>query len=141
MGKMTPLLLAGSIIVAAAVAPAAQTQAPRFDAASVKRNTSGSENGGRNLGAGGRLVFENMDLRPIIAAAYGIEGYQLIGGPAWLSSERFDITATAGTNAPLEQLNRMLRTRWPGISRRDLVGTSTCRSTASGSRWSNADLI
>ena len=90
----------------AAQAPAS----PRFDAASVKPNTSGSDNGFRNLGAGGRMVFQNMSLVQIITAAYGIESYQLSGGPAWISSTRFDITATAGTAAPLEQLNLMLRT-------------------------------
>jgi uncharacterized protein (TIGR03435 family) len=84
-------------------------QAPAFDAASVKRNTSGSENGARNLGAGGPLVFTNMTLPTIIAAAYEIEDFQVTGG-SWMASERFDIVAVAGAPLPLPQLNERLRT-------------------------------
>lgn len=54
-------------------------------------------------------MFENVTLRGVIAAAYGIESYQLMGGPPWADSDRFDIVATAGTNAPLEETNLMLR--------------------------------
>jgi uncharacterized protein (TIGR03435 family) len=81
---------------------------PAFAAASVKRNTSGSEMGSRNLGAGGRMVFVNYGLDKIIAAAYDVEDYQVIGAPTW-ASDPFDITAIAGTNATLDQLNLMLR--------------------------------
>lgn len=87
-----------------------QTDVPRFAAASVKRNTSGSENGARNLGAGGRLVFTNFTLDRIIAAAYEIEDHQLLDAPRWTAVERFDIIATAGANVPLEQQYAMLRT-------------------------------
>jgi uncharacterized protein (TIGR03435 family) len=97
---------AGLVLIAAGV----DAQTPRFEAASVKRNTSGSENGARNLGAGGRLVFTNMTLDRVIAAAYEIEQHQLLSAPRWTSTERFDIIATAGTAAPLPQLYAMLRT-------------------------------
>jgi len=100
------LATAGLVVITVSVG----AQGPRFDAASVKRNTSGSENGERNLGAGGRLVFTNMTLDRVIAAAYEIEQHQLINAPRWTSTERFDITATAGTAAPLPQLYAMLRT-------------------------------
>ncbi len=97
---------AGLVLIAAGV----DAQTPRFDAASVKRNTSGSENGARNLGAGGRLVFTNMTLDHVITA-YEIEQHQLLTAPRWTSTERFDIIATAGTAAPLPQLYAMLRLR------------------------------
>lgn len=106
MNCRAALTAAGLVVVAMG----ASAQALRFDAASVKRNASGSENGQRNLGAGGRLVFTNMTLDRVIAAAFEVEAHQLLSAPAWTSTERFDIIATAGTDAPLPQLYAMLRT-------------------------------
>lgn len=87
----------------------APSSAPMFEAASIRRNTSGSENSSRNLGGGGRMVFENVTLGGLVAAAYEIESYQLSGGPSWAESARFDVLATAGREAPLTDLNAMLR--------------------------------
>ena len=91
-----------------AQAPAAPTTA--FEAASIKRNKSGSLNSARNLGGGGRRVYENVTLRDVVADAYDVESYRLFGGPAWAGSDRFDIIATAGRDATPAQSNAMLRT-------------------------------
>lgn len=106
MRRMTVTL--GAVwMIAAAVA--AQKPTPAFEVASVKSNKSDDDVSKRNLGAGGRLVFENYSLRGLIAAAYDVQEFQVIGGPAWMRTERFDITARASTNAPLPELNLMLR--------------------------------
>jgi uncharacterized protein (TIGR03435 family) len=83
---------------------------PGFEAASIKRNTSGTDNTQRNLGAGGRMVFVNFSLRELMTAAFDIQPFQVIGGPPWIGADRFDVIATAGRNAPLPELNLMLRT-------------------------------
>lgn len=111
--NLPPLAFVVVIVVAVTVPLTAQTTrpaAPAFDAASVKRNTGGSQNSARNLGAGGRMVFTNFRLPSLVAAAYEVEEFQVTGGPSWMSTERFDIVATAGAPAPLPQLNQMLRT-------------------------------
>lgn len=87
----------------------AQKPSPTFEVASVKINKSDDDVSRRNLGAGGRMVFENYPLRLLIAAAYDVQEFQVIGGPPWMHTERFDITAKAATNAPLPELNVMLR--------------------------------
>jgi len=97
------------VLTGTALSPWALAQAARFEAASVKRNTSLDDNGARNLGGGGRMTFVNISLERIIAAAYEIEEYQLLNTPAWAKADRFDITATANS-ATLPQLNAMLRT-------------------------------
>ena len=84
-------------------------QQPRFDVASIKPNNSGSDNDFRNLGANGRMVFENYPLRRLIIAAYDIQAFQLIGGPAWINNERFDVEARAAATTPLPQMHLMLR--------------------------------
>jgi uncharacterized protein (TIGR03435 family) len=92
--------------VSLAQTPAAK---PEFEVASIKRNTA-IEGGYRNTGAYGRLVFVNNTLRQIITAAYGIEGFQLIGGPSWIGTERFDVEGRSASNTPLSEQYLMLRT-------------------------------
>ncbi len=41
--------------------------------------------------------------------AWGYRDYQLIGGPGWLTTDRFSISAKAETNAPRDQLMLMVR--------------------------------
>jgi uncharacterized protein (TIGR03435 family) len=78
--------------------PAASPSAdePRFEVASVKK--SGPMRGG-NLGfgmrPGGRFSMSQMPVGTLITFAYGVQRFQLIGGPSWLNSDRFDINAVA----------------------------------------------
>jgi uncharacterized protein (TIGR03435 family) len=52
----------------------------------------------------GRLRMRNAPLRGLIQLAYGVEGYQLSGGPSWLASERFDIEAKAVGNPSTKEM-------------------------------------
>jgi uncharacterized protein (TIGR03435 family) len=101
--------LTGSMVLALGAQDDAAQSRLRFEEASIKRNTSRSDNSQRNTGAGGRMVFVNFSVRELITAAYDIQPFQVIGGPAWLDADRFDVLATAGRNAPLSELNLMLR--------------------------------
>jgi uncharacterized protein (TIGR03435 family) len=100
--------LASATLAAQSPAPAAPSS-PAFEVASVKRNTSSDA----FISIGfqpGRLIFTNMPVRQLIVRAYQIQPFQLIGGPSWLQSDRFDITTKAeGTPTGPEQ-NLMLQT-------------------------------
>jgi uncharacterized protein (TIGR03435 family) len=81
---------------------------PVFETATVKRNVSGDLNSsGGPQGNTYRLV--NVPLRRIIAAAFGIVDDQLRGGPGWLATDRYDITANAAQRPVGEALRSMLR--------------------------------
>src|SRR5690606_19011867 len=57
----------------------------------------------------GGMIFTNHTARQLIVAAYGVQPFQVTGGPEWIDSDRFDINArTAGTPLP-DRLNLMLR--------------------------------
>jgi uncharacterized protein (TIGR03435 family) len=97
-----------SIAVAPPVSPTGPF--PVFEVASVKKTvtTSGVTMGSRSPG-GGRMQLMNLPLKQIIMMSWGYRDYQIIGGPSWLTSDRFSISAKAETNAPRDQLLLMMR--------------------------------
>jgi uncharacterized protein (TIGR03435 family) len=104
-------VIAGIVISAVAVA-AAQSAQPAFEVASVKENTSVSENSGISGPLPGRFRITNTPLRFILLHAFQVLDHQLIDAPGWTESVRFDITATyPGRATPSDPDTRaMLRT-------------------------------
>ena len=78
---------------------AAQQSTPAFEVASVKPLKPGSENGGGGFFPDGRFAVTGTTVRELIRLAYGIADYQLLGGPNWLTTERFAVDARARTVA------------------------------------------
>ena len=114
------------VITAAVVAPAprlhGQTtdrKSPAFEVASVKAGVPADVPSGiRPVAAGGQF-HAVLTLHDLVQVAYGtplaLLPSQVIGGPAWVASERFEIVAKASglANAPSggrDELQAMLRT-------------------------------
>jgi uncharacterized protein (TIGR03435 family) len=101
-------------IVAAALTAMSQAQTPmspprRFDVASVKPNT-GVERGVQiGFPSPGRFYAENVWLRFLIQNAWNVKNYQVVSGPAWAASERFDIDAKTDPSTPREQTRLMIQ--------------------------------
>src|SRR4051812_47266874 len=80
----------------------AQPQRPAFEVASVKANPNCTPAGGPPPSAG-RLDIKCTTLRELIRGAYGIFAGEkiasrmldVVGGPSWLDSDRFDLSAKA----------------------------------------------
>jgi uncharacterized protein (TIGR03435 family) len=70
---------------------------PAFDAASVKRNSEGGPRSGVGIQPGGHVTITNQTLRQIIRNAFGSSDIEVVGGPDWIGTDRWDIVATAGT--------------------------------------------
>jgi len=79
-----------------APAPASKSDAPQppaFEVASIKPSKAGDSHS-RSGFNNGRFTAENIQLKTLLQYnAYGIPEPQILGGPSWLSSERFDIDA------------------------------------------------
>src|SRR5215469_3134548 len=75
---------------------------PIFEVASVKP-ADPAASGSRTNTNQGRLTMDNVTLKQCILMAYHIQGYQLSGGPPWLDTARYDISARM--DAAAEQLN------------------------------------
>jgi uncharacterized protein (TIGR03435 family) len=88
-----------------------------FEVTSIKPNQSCGGPGRRSGGltSPGRMTLECAELRDLIVTAYGIyangstanpRGFrmQVLGGPGWIDSDRYDIVAKAEGNPPRTQL-------------------------------------
>jgi uncharacterized protein (TIGR03435 family) len=92
MLKSRFLAAVGIVAVVGGVLAAQAPASPAFEAASIKLNKSGDASIGG--GGGGSTEFRVTDirLRDLISNAYGLrQASELIGGPAWLDTDRFDI--------------------------------------------------
>jgi uncharacterized protein (TIGR03435 family) len=83
----------------------------------VKINKSGLGSGDDKITLGGRYTATNLSLLVLIRFAFeqsprgrGMAPFEVEGGPKWIGSDRFDITATAGRNVSLTELRQMLQT-------------------------------
>jgi uncharacterized protein (TIGR03435 family) len=90
---MRNLLLTLLLFGVVAVVTPAQEKDATFEVASVKANKSGDTNGNLRGLPGGRVQATNMPVRPILTFAYQLASYQLVGGPAWLTTDRYDLIA------------------------------------------------
>jgi uncharacterized protein (TIGR03435 family) len=101
----------GMALFAALIVSAQQSAAQAFTAAIVKPHDPKLECSGSDLLPGGRFVETCWPLKQLIQEAYDVLPDQLEGGPAWASTELWDITAKAEGIAgqiPLERLRVML---------------------------------
>jgi uncharacterized protein (TIGR03435 family) len=71
-----------------------------FEAASVKRNVDGGPEQFIQRQPGGRFNARGMPARTLISFAYQLQSFQLVGGPAWLADERYDIVAKIEGDPP-----------------------------------------
>jgi uncharacterized protein (TIGR03435 family) len=92
--------------IAAWLLPAVVSGQPnRFEAASVKPNLSGAEASDTNS-TPGRISLINVTLISVIRRAFGVQDSQILGAPAWLTSDRFDIIAVTGGGDALSDKGR-----------------------------------
>jgi len=75
----------------------------RFEVASVLPNTSGEMRVMMRVQPGGAWEATNVTLESMIRLAYRIQESQLVGGPAWIYSDRFDIVAKSSPGAAAQE--------------------------------------
>jgi uncharacterized protein (TIGR03435 family) len=90
------MIRAISTAIVAVLVPAAgwaQPQNPRpvYEAASVKPNTSGTNNSS-SKGSKGQIAMVNQTLKRLIERAYSVMPLQ-VSGPSWMENLRFDVIA------------------------------------------------
>jgi uncharacterized protein (TIGR03435 family) len=108
------------LVLASAAATAQENPAspePAFEVASVKPSPDDLAPEGISLQPDGSARFTRFQVRTLITIAYRSEGIQrfdqLVGAPAWIGADRFDIVGRAGAESGAQsgpgQLPAMLR--------------------------------
>jgi bla regulator protein blaR1 len=107
-------LLAVFLIVSGGAVAQSET-APQFEVASIKPAAPNQQGMYIGPSSGGRLTINNMPLKEMIVLAWRIQPFQISGGPAWLDSARFDISAKSesstqsGSSIKQDEMARMLQ--------------------------------
>jgi uncharacterized protein (TIGR03435 family) len=84
-----------TVLVAAALGVVASAQVVEFEVASVKPHASDDQRVMMVAQPGGRFVAANIPLKLLIRTTFKIQDDQIVGGPGWLATDRFDIEARA----------------------------------------------
>jgi uncharacterized protein (TIGR03435 family) len=83
--------------------------AKAFDVVSVKPHPPDQQPTSMIGEPGGRFTARNIPLRLLIRTAYQVQDDQIVDGPAWLSSDRFDVIATPEDGAASPDFASMLK--------------------------------
>jgi uncharacterized protein (TIGR03435 family) len=87
----------------------AQAVSRSFDVASVKPSAPDARRSLIAMPPGGRLEIGNMSLKEMMVNAWGIQPFQVSGGPGWLDSAHYDISAKGAGEAKREDVLLMLQ--------------------------------
>jgi uncharacterized protein (TIGR03435 family) len=85
---IVPINLLTVLIYAQAVAPQ-----PAFEVATIKPSDGNQPGQAIGINVSGTLTAHNVTVRKLIMEAYDLREVQVAGGPPWVDSDRFDITA------------------------------------------------
>jgi uncharacterized protein (TIGR03435 family) len=101
---MRPLLVA--FLLCAVVS----AQTPSFDVVSIKPNKSGS--GSMSVGVrSGRFNAVNATALTLVQNAYPQQTFHIFGAPGWMTSERYDVSATitSAVTPTIDQFRSLIR--------------------------------
>jgi uncharacterized protein (TIGR03435 family) len=100
------------LLLSVAVFGQSTQDVPAFEAADIRPSSSTTipfMTGG--VLRGGRYELRTATIVDLIKTAYGVgEDNQVVGGPSWLATNRFNIIAKAPASTPPETLQKMLQT-------------------------------
>jgi uncharacterized protein (TIGR03435 family) len=91
--------------------PTTGPDAPRFDAASIRRSTSRDNFNGAQIYEGGRFRATNSTLVRLVQIAYGLRPMDpVLEGPAWARTDGYDVEAAPERRVSVTQARLMIRT-------------------------------
>ena len=102
-------MLRSAIVSLALTAALAAQQGSAFDAVSIKRNTSIDRTRPPSRGSPGRFVMSEGTTLQLLMSAFRHRRAEIVGAPAWVSSEHYDVVASAGRPVTADEMDAMLR--------------------------------
>jgi uncharacterized protein (TIGR03435 family) len=110
MPNVLKITIVAAALLSLTIITAAQNQPLAFEVASIKPSKANANGSSGINSRNGRIDASNVTLKRCIMGAYEVGPNQIIGGPDWLDSERFEITAKAEEPVGVSVLNKMLQT-------------------------------
>ncbi|HLW77806.1 MAG TPA: TIGR03435 family protein, partial [Bryobacteraceae bacterium] len=103
------LLVMYRLLWIAATLALAQDVPVRFDVATVRPSNAAPGAGMNNLRDPVQATWTNMALKWIVMQAYRVQPDAIVGGPAWITSDKWDIVAKSEKPATRAQQSEMLK--------------------------------
>jgi uncharacterized protein (TIGR03435 family) len=100
------------ISTGAAIAQVAETDSkPQFEVASIRQAAPGSPayRMGLTFVPGGRFTVTNYTLKELIELAWEIQPFRISGGPAWIDSVRYNVSAKADHDIEWKEATLMIQ--------------------------------
>jgi uncharacterized protein (TIGR03435 family) len=85
---------------------------PKFEVAAIKPSAAGGneKNAGIQPSSDGRLTITDMTLLELIAVAYEVRDSQILGGPKWVRTDRYDVVGKAeGKVSSLDEIRQIIQ--------------------------------
>jgi uncharacterized protein (TIGR03435 family) len=95
--------------VAQAQTPATAPIPKAFEVASIKPNSSSDNRIAIRMAPGGSFNATGITLRLLMGQAFNMRDHQIIGGPGWIASDRWDVQAKGPDGMPDRVPPEMLR--------------------------------
>ncbi len=93
--RLTLRMALVGLVISAVSRSQEAAQKPQFEVASVKPSPGLDQRGQIGRPSRGRFTAANVTLKLLIQNAYRIRDFQLIGGPNWIATDRWNIEAHA----------------------------------------------
>ncbi len=102
------LAVAAPVVIVRAQSQTTPASGPTFEVASIKPSDPSSRMIMLRNAPGGRFTANGITAKLLITQAYNVRDFQISGGPSWMDSARYDITATvAGSSDSSGDLRTM----------------------------------
>ena len=105
---LLPVLSGSLLLLPSGALAQAGTEALTFEVVSIKPSKAGA-GGPRMSPSPGGFVAANVTVKMLIRAAYRVDESSMSGGPGWLDTAQYDVTAKTEQRAAEEQLRLMLQ--------------------------------
>jgi bla regulator protein blaR1 len=88
------------------------TQPPKYEVSSIKPNAGGDFPYTFHTEPNGSFTATAVTLKRLMMTGYQHQGYRIVGGPAWVNSQRWDVQAKYSVSRPVSdnEFPQMLRT-------------------------------
>jgi bla regulator protein blaR1 len=101
----------GLLVVAINLRAQSSDQKPfAFDVASIKPVSDADAPFRFRIEPNGTTAALGITVKRLLMTAYNVQGFRIVGGPAWVESQRWDVQATHEGVTSVEQIRQMLVT-------------------------------